>query len=587
MMAYCMPLSEKDLQCPTCHEVFVLPVTLKCSHTICKVCVEKHWEWNGARECPVCRAVSPTEKPAINLALKMASDSFKQRKLGLNAEPLCDLHGEQLKVFCLTEEEPICVVCQVSNKHSRHSYCPVEEAASERKREISARLTPLQKQLKALNATKEDWIETELYIKIQADKTDRQIKKEFETLHTFLWEEEAARLAVLREEEIKKAQIVKKRLENITKTIAVLSDTIDKFQKSVETDNLSFLRDFKQTKSRMLYRTPEVERIPGALIDVPKHLGLLKFNVWKKMLETINHKTTFEKTLKNKWTGLTTGINLRIQDAVGQIAGAVERVGRMEEAMADMERWDIGVKDTLTQLLSDQRVLQDKVSDLEGCFRHNNIRIYGVPEDAEGTSAAGFVESLIKSELGDSLGWDRDHDLGIERAHRAFAPKPPAKPPPPSMVVRFHHFSVKEKILHTTWKKQPSFQTKRVYFDHDYAADVQNKRKEYIPIKKKLKERGIRFQTPLTRMRVFFESGTVLYNSVMQAAEDLRKRGFTLGKAIRGTERKGITEETLARLLPWETTEPRNGREKTRFQRQVRERLKYRRIRVEFTAEDE
>ncbi|XP_061101391.1 zinc-binding protein A33-like [Conger conger] len=289
MMAYCMPLSEKDLQCPTCHEVFVLPVTLKCSHTICKVCVEKHWEWNGARECPVCRAVSPTEKPAINLALKMASDSFKQRKLGLNAEPLCDLHGEQLKVFCLTEEEPICVVCQVSNKHSRHSYCPVEEAASERKREISARLTPLQKQLKALNATKEDWIETELYIKIQADKTDRQIKKEFETLHTFLWEEEAARLAVLREEEIKKAQIVKKRLENITKTIAVLSDTIDKFQKSVETDNLSFLRDFKQTKSRMLYRTPEVERIPGALIDVPKHLGLLKFNVWKKMLETINH----------------------------------------------------------------------------------------------------------------------------------------------------------------------------------------------------------------------------------------------------------------------------------------------------------
>lgn len=78
--------------------------------------------------------------------------------------------------------------------------------------------------------------------------------------------------------------------------------------------------------------------------------------------------------------------------------------------MADKERWDIGVKDVLTQLLTNQRALQDKVSDLEGRSRRNNIRIYGLPEDSEGTSAVVFIENLIKLELGDDLG---GLDLGI------------------------------------------------------------------------------------------------------------------------------------------------------------------------------
>lgn len=287
-------------------------------------------------------------------------------------------------------------------------------------------------------------------------------------------------------------------------------------------------------------------------------------------------RSCFREDIKKQMDEFTTEMNRKIQDVTSQVEGAVKRVGEMEETMADTERWDIGVKDTLTQLLRNQRSLQEKVSDLEGRSRRNNIRIYGVPEDAEGTSAATFIENLIKSEVGADLGMDSD--LGIERAHRALAPKPPASASPRSMVVRFLKFSVKEKILHTAWKKEVRVQNKRVYFDHDYATDVQNKRKEYTPVKRALKENGIRFQTPLTRMRVFFETGTVLYNNAAQAAEDLRKRGFNVGETARGTKSKGMTEETLSRLLPWEMTGTRHGGDKDRFQRQIRERLQeYRR----------
>ncbi|KAJ8247455.1 hypothetical protein GJAV_G00246640 [Gymnothorax javanicus] len=290
-MASSMPLPEEDLCCPVCCEVFILPVSLQCGHNVCKVCAQRHWEWIGSRKCPVCQTESSTERLPINQALKTASESFyrqKFQKKTQNTEILCSLHNEPLKLFCLTDEEPICVTCQESNKHKPHSCCPLEDAASDRKREMSTQLNSFQKQLKFSNTIKQDWTETEHYIKVQTAKTETQIKREFEKLHSILWDEEEARLAALREDETKKTQNVKERLKSISEDIAILSDTIDILKKVVEADDVSFLQNYKQAKSSTLLRTAQTERISGALIDVPKHLGSLKFQVWKKMLETIN-----------------------------------------------------------------------------------------------------------------------------------------------------------------------------------------------------------------------------------------------------------------------------------------------------------
>lgn len=40
----------------------------------------------------------------------------------------CSLHGEKLKLFCLVDKEPVCVVCQSSKLHKTHDYLPIEEA---------------------------------------------------------------------------------------------------------------------------------------------------------------------------------------------------------------------------------------------------------------------------------------------------------------------------------------------------------------------------------------------------------------------------------------------------------------------------
>lgn len=166
----------------------------------------------------------------------------------------------------------------------------------------------------------------------------------------------------------------------------------------------------------------------------------------------------------------------------------------MEDNLANLGRWDIGVNDTLVQLLRDQRTLQDKLSDMEGCFRCNHSRIYGIPQGVKGSNVATFVENLITTELGD-IGSERDQNLGIEHAHRAGL-KPPDIAPPRLLVVQFLRFTVKEKVLHTAWSKEPRVQNKWVYFDHYYADDVQKKEEGICAHEESFEGEGIAVQDP-------------------------------------------------------------------------------------------
>ena len=59
--------------------------------------------------------------------------------------------------------------------------------------------------------------------------------------------------------------------------------------------------------------------------------------------------------------------------------------------------------------------------------------------------------------------------------------------------------------------------------DFETAKNAKQRRKEYTPIKKMLKEKRIRFQTPLTRMHVHFDSGAAMYSNAERAAEDLKR----------------------------------------------------------------
>ncbi|XP_037397482.1 nuclear factor 7, brain-like [Pygocentrus nattereri] len=291
-MAARNPLSEEQLSCPVCCDIFRDPVVLSCSHSVCKTCLQKFWETKGSQECPVCRRRSSKDHPPFNLVLKNLCEAFlesRRQRSSAGSEGLCILHNEKLKLFCLDDQQPVCVVCQTSKKHRNHKFCPVDEVVTEFKDKLKSALEPLQKNLRVLEEAKRDYDQTAAHIKTQAQHTERQIKEEFEKLHQFLRDEEAARIAALKEEEEQKSQMMRRKIEEMNGEISALSDTIRNTEKEMEAEDVLFLQNFKSTEKQAQLTPKDPEKTSGALINVGKHLSNLKFRVWENMQEVLQY----------------------------------------------------------------------------------------------------------------------------------------------------------------------------------------------------------------------------------------------------------------------------------------------------------
>ncbi|KAL2080819.1 hypothetical protein ACEWY4_022672 [Coilia grayii] len=286
---------EEDLTCAVCCDIYKDPVMLTCSHSVCKACLQQFWESKGSRECPYCQRKCSKDIYQLNMALRNLCETFLQersQRASAGSEVLCSLHSEKLKLFCLEDKQPVCVVCRNSQKHKNHNFSPIDEVADERKEELKITLQPLQEKLKTFTDIKLLCDKTEAHIKTQVQHTEKQIKEEFEKLHQFLRDEEAARIAALREEEEQKSQMMKEKIEKMSRKISSLSDAIRAIEEEMKADDITFLQVgyIPSLHNQICYCTlQDPERLSGALINVAKHLGNLKFRVWEKMQEIVQY----------------------------------------------------------------------------------------------------------------------------------------------------------------------------------------------------------------------------------------------------------------------------------------------------------
>ncbi|KAL1007802.1 hypothetical protein UPYG_G00091790 [Umbra pygmaea] len=292
-MASSSSLPDEDYSCPVCCNIFTDPVLLACGHSLCKACQEQWWKSNEFNKCPICRKLMSSDKPSINFALKNLCETFKiqreRKHLRAESEVLCSLHKEKYKLFCLEDEEPICLVCQASKKHKSHDCIPVDEAIQEHKEEIQTSLKPLKEKLKVFNEAEQTCDQTAEHIKDQGQYTESLIMVEFEKLHQFLREEEKARIAALMEEEEQKSQMMKKNIEEMKPNILSLSNTITDIEANLKDEDILFLQNFRSMKERTQVTLPDPQPVSGALVDVAKHLGNLQFRVWEKMCGIVKH----------------------------------------------------------------------------------------------------------------------------------------------------------------------------------------------------------------------------------------------------------------------------------------------------------
>lgn len=101
----------EDINCPVCFEIFKTPVLLSCSHSICKDCLQQFWKNRDTQDCPICRRTSSRDEPLCNLVLKNLCESITAESAS-GSEEVCSLHNEKLKLFCLDDKQPVCIVCR-------------------------------------------------------------------------------------------------------------------------------------------------------------------------------------------------------------------------------------------------------------------------------------------------------------------------------------------------------------------------------------------------------------------------------------------------------------------------------------------
>uniref|UniRef100_A0A8C2I0K1 Uncharacterized protein n=1 Tax=Cyprinus carpio TaxID=7962 RepID=A0A8C2I0K1_CYPCA len=157
--------SVEELSCPVCCEIFKDPVLLSCSHSFCKECLQQFWRTKKTQECPVCRRRSSRAEPPRNLVLKNLCDSLikeRNERRSSGSEEICSLHSEKLKLFCLEDKQPVCLVCRDSEKHVNHTIRPISEVLPSHKEEeqkqqmMKEKLEEMNRHISALSHTIKD-----------------------------------------------------------------------------------------------------------------------------------------------------------------------------------------------------------------------------------------------------------------------------------------------------------------------------------------------------------------------------------------------------------------------------------------------
>uniref|UniRef100_A0A3B3ZFC2 Uncharacterized protein n=1 Tax=Periophthalmus magnuspinnatus TaxID=409849 RepID=A0A3B3ZFC2_9GOBI len=117
-------LSEDQLLCSICLEVFTDPVSTSCGHSFCKTCIYHHWDHSEQYQCPVCKE-DFSSKPQLR-----AVNTPRLQRHHL----ICP-HDKPLELFCLIEKTFICVQC-TSSQHKDHAVVPLKEECERQQAEL-------------------------------------------------------------------------------------------------------------------------------------------------------------------------------------------------------------------------------------------------------------------------------------------------------------------------------------------------------------------------------------------------------------------------------------------------------------------
>ena len=165
-----------------------------------------------------------------------------------------------------------------------------------------------------------------------------------------------------------------------------------------------------------------------------------------------------------------------------------QQITDVEDGMNEFDKRLSSVETSQTSLAKENHALKEKVAYLENYTRRQNIRIVGIPENAEGPRPSEFITSLLIDVLGEN---SFEKLPSVDRAHRSLAPKPAdGDNRPQPFIVKLHHFQTKELILRLARQKGPlSYKGSRFHIFPDYSPGCQQTTHSLLRVQKEAPRR--------------------------------------------------------------------------------------------------
>ena len=167
---------EENVRCENCDEDDpVAAYCTDCSQFLCHFCSEVHKRAKSSR--------SHGTIPLTELRANKDIQLHVQVKI-----PLCQEHDEQLKYYCETCEQLVCMYCTVKDHHG-HSHDTVKKMASKHKHELKEITVPVEDMITSLSRAHDNIDKMRVQIEQQGDEVNVKIDQHYNELVRKLMEQ--------------------------------------------------------------------------------------------------------------------------------------------------------------------------------------------------------------------------------------------------------------------------------------------------------------------------------------------------------------------------------------------------------------
>ncbi|KAL7875469.1 hypothetical protein AOLI_G00104320, partial [Acnodon oligacanthus] len=346
-------LSEDQLQCSICLDVFTDPVTTPCGHNFCMVCLKECWDSTSRCQCPVCKTKfrkrpelsvntfisglaaqfkksvqvkssrAPEKRPSK--ATKVLCDScseeavkscldcgvsycethlmphksaakLKKHKLMDPVENLedyiCQKHERPLELFCRDDQMSVCQFC-TEGDHKAHSTVPIEEESGEKKTQLDKTQAEVQQiiqdRLKKIEEIKQS-------VKLSKKSSEK--------------------------EKADSVEVFRALLRCIERSQAELLEMMEEKQKAAERQAEEFIKELEQEITDLKRRDTELEQ----LSHTEDHLHLLQV-----------YPSLCSPPLTKNWTEVRIDTHLRVDTVRRALAQLQEELSKEMEKLVEIE----------------------------------------------------------------------------------------------------------------------------------------------------------------------------------------------------------------------------------------------------------